>query len=222
MQFLYHKLSGQPFLEIEGEAYKYLFRVRRLKQGSLIETRNLKDNKLYLYRVNTISKREAFLELVSSQESIVLPQKRLHLGWCIIDPKVVEKSLPALNETGVEKITFIKCAYSQANFKIKKDRLEKILINSCQQCGRSTLMHIEFANSLNEFLQKNPESYLLDFSEKKISSNSNIESIVVGCEGGLSEDERSLFNTAKRVGFNTPLILRSESAAVAAAAKIIL
>ncbi len=222
MQFLYHKLSGQPFLEIEGEAYKYLFRVRRLKQGSLIETRNLKDNKLYLYRVNTISKREAFLELVSSQESIVLPQKRLHLGWCIIDPKVIEKSLPALNETGVEKITFIKCAYSQANFKIKKDRLEKILINSCQQCGRSTLMHIEFANSLNEFLQKNPESYLLDFSEKKISSNSNIESIVVGCEGGLSEDERSLFNTAKRVGFNTPLILRSESAAVAAAAKIIL
>ena len=222
MQFLYHKLSGQPFLEIEGEAYKYLFRVRRLKQGSLIETRNLKDNKLYLYRINTVNKREAFLELVSSQESIVLPQKRLHLGWCIIDPKVVEKSLPTLNETGVEKITFIKCAYSQANFKIKKDRLEKILINSCQQCGRSSLMHIEFANSLNEFLQKNPKSYLLDFSENKISNNSDIESIVVGCEGGLSEDERSLFNAAKRVGFNTPLILRSESAAAAAAAKIVL
>ena len=222
MQFLYHSLSGEALLEVEGEAYKYLFRVRRMKQGSLIETRNLRDGMLYIYRVQSVGKREALLELVSSQESSVIPSKSLHIGWCIIDPKVVEKSLPSLNEMGVAKITFIKCAYSQANFKIKKERLEKILINSSQQCGRSSLMQIEFANSLNEFLQKNPESYLLDFSENRVSQSGDIETIVVGCEGGLSEDERALFDSKKRVGFDTPLILRSESAAVAAASKVLL
>jgi len=222
MQFLYHSSSGDPLLEIEGETYKYLFRVRRMKEGSLIETRNLRDGMLYIYRVQSVGKREALLELVSSQESSVIPLKSLHIGWCIIDPKVVEKSLPALNEIGVAKITFIKCAYSQANFKIKKERLEKILINSSQQCGRSSIMQIEFANSLYEFLQNNPESYLLDFSENRVSQSGDIETIVVGCEGGLSEDERALFDSKKRVGFDTPLILRSESAAVAVAAKTLL
>ncbi len=222
MQFLYHKESGEELLNISGDEYKYLFRVRRKKLGSLLEMRNLKDDKLSIYRVKSISKREAYLELVSNQESIVEPKRKLHIGWCIIDPKIVEKALPTLNETGVGKITFIKCAYSQANFKIKKERIEKILINSCQQCGRSSLMQIDFANSLSEFLSKNPNSFLLDFSKNRVTAYSDIETIVVGCEGGISDDERVLFDTQKRVGFETPLILRSESAASAIAAKIVL
>ncbi len=222
MQFLYHKESGEELLNVSGDEYKYLFRVRRKKLGSLLEIRNLKDNRLSIYRVKSISKRVAYLELVSTQERIVETKRKLHIGWCIIDPKIVEKSLPSLNEIGVDKVTFIKCAYSQANFKMKKERLEKILINSCQQCGRSSLMQIDFTNSLNEFLQKNPNSFLLDFSENRVTAHSNIETIVIGCEGGISGDERALFDTEKRVGFETPLILRSESAASAIAAKIIL
>ena len=223
MQFLYHIDAGKESITLEGESYKYLFKVRRLKSGAIVELRNLKDSNLYFYRVVSVGKKEATLTLISYEEKEVLPSKELTIGWCIIDPKVIEKSIASLNEMGVSKIVFIKCAYSQANFKIKLDRLEKILINSCQQCGRSSLMELSFANSVFDFLKSYPNSYLLDFSKKKIDSSlEEISSIVIGCEGGVSKDERALFSKEKIVGFNTPLILRSESAAFGVASKILL
>jgi len=223
MQFVYEEKAKEKILIIEGENYRYLFRARRHKVGDIVEFRNLKDNKLYYYKVIAISKKEATLELLFAEEKIVLPNKELTLGWCIIDPKSIEKALPSLNEIGVNKIVFIKCAYSQANFKIKKEKLTKILINSSQQCGRSSLMQLEFANSINDFLAKYPNSYLLNFSQNSLETNkSDIKEIVIGCEGGLSKDEIALFEPQKIVGFNTPLILKSESAAIGASAKIIL
>ncbi len=223
MQFVYLKEASAPSVNIEGETYKYLFKVRRKAVGDIIDFRNLQDNKLYSYKVISVNKKSAFLELIYGEEKPVLPNKDLIIGWCIIDPKVIEKTLPMLNEIGVGKIVFIKCAYSQANFKIKKERLEKILINSCQQCGRSSLMQIEFANSLQHYLQKYPQSYLLNFSLKNLENcKENIGQIVIGCEGGLSKDEIKLFNPEKIVGLNTPLILRSETATVITAVKIIL
>jgi len=98
MQYLYNSDSGLDLLSISGEDYKYLFRVRRLKVGSFVQLRNLKDNKLYTYKVLTVNKKEAALELAFSEESQVLPKKELHIGWCIIDPKNIEKALPSLNE----------------------------------------------------------------------------------------------------------------------------
>ena len=222
MQFLYNKDAGKESLIVDGESYKYLFKVRRIKSGSIIELRNLKDSNLYFYRVISVDKKSATLTLISYEQKEVMPKKELTIGWCIIDPKVIEKALPSLNEIGVSKLIFIKCAYSQANFKINIDRLEKILINSSQQCGRSSLMQIDFANSIYDFLTKYPSSYLLDFSTNRVDKALDISSIVIGCEGGLSEDERALFKKEKIVGFDTPLILRSESAAISAAAKVLI
>jgi len=221
MQFLYHKESGNPTIKIEGEEYKYLFRVRRKKANSFIETRNLKDDKLHVYKVTSIDKKNAICTLAFSEEKTIKPKNKLHIGWCITDPKTVEKTLPMLNEIGINKITFIKCTYSQANFKIKLDRLEKILINSCQQCGRTSLMQIDFSNSIYDFQQKHPQSHLLDFSQNQLECDSKIDTIVVGCEGGISKEERKLFNTEKIVGLNTPQILRSETAVVAIGAKVL-
>ncbi len=223
MQFVYLKEASAPSLNIEGETYKYLFKVLRKAAGDIIDFRNLQDDKLYSYKVVSVNKKSAVLELIYGEKKSVMPQKELTLGWCIIDPKTIEKALPSLNEIGVKKIVFIRCAYSQANFKIKKERLEKILINSCQQCGRSSLMEIEFAASLYQFLQKYPQSWFLNFSPNLLDSvKENIDSIVIGCEGGFSKDELKLFKAEKTVGLNTSLILKSETAAITAAGKIIL
>jgi len=221
MQFLYDIEAGKESLIIKGDSYRYLFKVRRIKKGSIIELRNLKDSNLYFYKITHIDKKSAILNLISYEKKEVIAKKSLIIGWCIVDPKVIEKSLSTLNEMGVEKIVFIKCAYSQANFKINKDRLIKILINSSQQCGRSNLMKLEFANSILDFLNSYPKSYLLDFSTNSIGT-STISSIVIGCEGGLSKDERALFKNQNIVGFDTPLILRSESAVIGVASKILL
>lgn len=223
MQFSYHPDASNDILEIENDLYKYLIKARRHKIDEEIAFRNLTDNKIYIYKITSIDRRKALCSLLSSEEKIIENQKKLHIGWCLVDPKTVEKSLPFLNELGVDKITFIYCDYSQKNFKLNFEKLEKILINSSTQCGRSSIIKLESSNSLDEFLKENPNSYILDFSENLIDDKKGeISTFVLGCEGGFSSCEQNSFNQENVVGFNSNLILRSETAIISAASKILI
>ncbi len=222
MQFLHHEEAGAERLTIEGEAYRYLFKVRRLRREDTIHLRNLRDDRLYNYRIGSLDRRRADIVLESVRELRIAPRRFLRLYWCLIDPKSVEKSLPSLNEIGVGEIRFLRCERSQRNFRLDLDRLRRILINSSQQCGRSVMMRLEEGGRLVELPSIDPDAYLLDFSERKLPCDAGIESLVIGPEGGFTDEERTRFPDARIVGFDTPTVLRSESAACAAASRILL
>jgi 16S rRNA (uracil1498-N3)-methyltransferase len=222
MLYLYHKEAGLSQITLLGDEHRYIFKVRRHKVDDTLYLRNLEDGLLHRYRIVYMDKRSAMLELQESQTLKVKAKHSLHIGWCVIDPKNIEKVLPSLNEMGVEKITFIYCKRSQKDFKIDFKRLEKILLNSSQQSGRSEMMQLEIADDLKSFLKNYPESKMLNFSENTIEAQSNIETIVIGCEGGFHEDEVGLFKSEDIIGFDTPLVLKSESAVCAVAGKILL
>lgn len=223
MQFTYDEFCGSEILEISNEVYNYLIKARRHKIDDEIYFRNLKDKNLYLYKIGLIDKRKAILNLISSEEKIVENPKRIELGWCIVDPKTIEKHITSLNEMGVEKITFIYSDYSQKNFKINIEKLEKILINSSSQCGRSSIIKLEISKSLDEFMKKYEDVYFLDFSNNLIDEKKDdIKRLVIGCEGGFSKNEREKFDKNFVVGLNSNLILRSETATIAATSKLIL
>ncbi|WP_419770651.1 MAG: 16S rRNA (uracil(1498)-N(3))-methyltransferase [Candidatus Marinarcus sp.] len=221
MQFIYHELASQGILRIDGETYKYLFKVRRHTLNDILVFRNMQDGQIYFYKVEAISKRDATLTLQTYEEKEIGASVKLHMGWCVVDPKTIEKQLPYLNELGVEKLTFIYADFSQKNFKINIEKLNKILINSSQQCGRSSLMQLDIVDSLDTFLNLFPEAYAFNFSEKRVDSSLNIQTIVVGCEGGFSKREVELFSKEKIVGIHSDLILRSETAMTTVAAKLI-
>ncbi len=223
MQFTYDEFCGRDILEIKDEIYNYLIKARRHKIDDEIYFRNLKDQNIYLYKLNFIDKKKAVLNLISSEEKIVLNEKKLHLGWCVVDPKTVEKHIASLNEMGVDKITFIYADFSQKNFKINIEKLEKILINSSTQCGRSNIIKLETSKNLEQFMKENSDVYFLDFSKLSIEHKKDeIKTLVIGCEGGFSKNERDKFNKDFVVGFNSNLILRSETAIISAGAKILL
>ncbi len=222
MLYLYQKEAGQPQLTLQGDEHRYIFKVRRHKIEDTLYLRNLEDGLLHRYLITYMDKRSVNLELQESQILEVRAKVSLHIGWCVIDPKNIEKVLPSLNEMGVEKITFIYCTRSQKSFKLDFKRLEKILLNSSQQSGRSVMMQLNVADSLEAFIAENPQSYLLNFSEHTLSSQSTVDTIVVGCEGGVTEEEVALFAPERVVGFDTPLVLKSESAVCAVAAKVLL
>jgi 16S rRNA (uracil1498-N3)-methyltransferase len=223
MQFTYDEFCGKDILEIKDDVYNYLIKARRHKIDDEIYFRNLKDNNIYLYKINSIDKKKANLNLISSEEKIVINEKKLHLGWCVVDPKTVEKFIASLNEMGVDKITFIYADYSQKNFKINIEKLEKILINSSSQCGRSDIIKLEISKSLEDFIKENNDVYFLDFSTVCIDNKKDeIKTLVIGCEGGFSKNEREKFNRENIVGFNSNLILRSETAIISASSKILL
>ncbi len=222
MLYLYHKEAGKSQLTLTGDEHRYIFKVRRHKADDTLYLRNLEDGLLHRYIITHIDKRNVILDLKESQVLRVKVKKPLHIGWCIIDPKSIEKVITSLNEMGVEKITFIYCKRSQKSFKIDFKRLEKILLNSSQQSGRSEMMKLEMAEDLKSFLEKYPQSKMLNFSENNFISNSDFDTIVIGCEGGFHKDEVALFKAEDIVGFDTPLVLKSESAVCAVASKILL
>ncbi|HFQ62627.1 MAG TPA: 16S rRNA (uracil(1498)-N(3))-methyltransferase [Epsilonproteobacteria bacterium] len=222
MLYLYNSQSGTPQLTLEGDDHRYIFKVRRHKEGDTLYLRNLEDGLLHRYLITFMDKRSAMLALQESSTLKIKAKHSLHIGWCVIDPKSVEKVLPSLNEMGVEKITFIYCKRSQKSFKLDFKRLEKILLNSSQQSGRSQMMKLEMSEDLPQFLAKYPHSKMLNFSEKNFIGTSTVDTIVIGCEGGFHEDEVALFNHEDIVGFDTPLVLKSESAVCAVASKLLL
>lgn len=213
MQFLYHPDAGLPDITIEGEAYRYIFKVRRHRQGERIALRNMADDYLYFYHIERVTRREADLLFETKEKCIVMPERSLHIGWCIVDPKTIEKTLPSLNELGVAKISFVYCDRSQKNFAPDLERLKRILINSSQQCGRSRFMELEVVQNIEAYLQTYPQSAMLDFGGRPLTCGMHLDSILIGCEGGLSDAERNLFEKRTIYGLDTPLILRSETAA---------
>jgi len=222
MQFLFHENSGEQNLVIDGEVHKYLFKVRRFDVNKNLFFRNLDDNYIYEYKVFNSDRRKTSLELVSKENKPVLPQKELHLGWCIVDPKTVEKSIASLNELGVTKITFIYCKYSQKQFKPNIEKLEKMLINSSQQSGRSSIITLDICESFEEFLKKYPDSYIFNFSQNNVSEKkADIKTIIIGCEGGFSPLEIDSFDEKKIVGIDSNLILRSETAVITVSSKVL-
>jgi len=223
MQFTYDEFCGGNILEIKDEVYNYLIKARRHKIDDEIYFRNLKDNNLYLYRLNDIDRKKAILDLISSEEKTLVNKKSLHLGWCVVDPKTIEKYIASLNEMGVDKITFVYSDYSQKNFKVNIEKLEKILINSSCQCGRSNIIKLDVCKNIDTFMKQSDNVFFLDFSNVSIDKKCDeIKTLVIGCEGGFSNKERETFNKDNIVGFNSNLILRSETAIISAASKILL
>lgn len=220
MQFIYDENASQELLQIKDENYRYLFKARRFKVGQAVKFRNLQDDILYSYEIEDIGKKEATLKLTDMVKTAKTDMENLHLIWCVIDVKVIYATLPMLNQIGVSKISFVYCERSQKNFKIDLEKCQKILINSSQQCGRSDLMKIELYMSLNDVLQKYDSFAILDFGGE--TSWKEISSILIGCEGGFSEGERQQLQNNYKIGLKTNFVLKSETAALTIASKLLI
>jgi 16S rRNA (uracil1498-N3)-methyltransferase len=223
MQFIYDIKAGDDTLNIINNNHKYLFKVRRSKVDDTIFLRNFLDDFLYSYSIINIDKNSSLLKLKAKTIKIVKSNKNLHIIWSIIDPKIIEKAIPFLNQIGVDKITFVYSEYSQRNFKIDIDKLNKILINSSQQSGRSSIIELDIIKSLQDIFTMYTNILVLDFSSNKIKDyTKNINRVLIGPEAGFSSSDRLLFRSSDIIGFDSDSILQSQTAAISIAAKIVL
>lgn len=214
MQFSFCELSGKRSLTLHVEDYAHVFKVRRVMVGVELDFSNLKDGKTYTYLLESLDKKEAKLTLKKTKEAKNISTCRAHIGWCVVDPKVIEKHIAMLSEMGLERLTLVYADFSQKNYKIDERRLRRILINSCEQSGRVSLMKIEILQSVQEYLSAYPKSAIIDFSENRLENIESIESFLVGPEGGFSQDEKKLFTCREVFGLNCSSILRSETVVV--------
>jgi 16S rRNA (uracil1498-N3)-methyltransferase len=213
-----HPNAGSNELVVSGEEYKYLIKVRRHLIGDLIVFRHRDTLAIaYTYRLEKTDGKNGYFILENTQKSLCEAQIKLHIGWCIVDPKTIEKTLPMLMELGVTKITFIHCKRSQRNFRLDFERYKRIMESAMMQCGRTSLIELSETPALSTFLNANPEAVVLDFGGEALDKNEEFEVVVIGCEGGFDESERKSCSSHRIRHFNLPMILRSETAAVAIA-----
>jgi len=217
MQFLYHQNSGEKTLNLKGEEFQHL-KVRRVRENEYLFLRNLKDQFLYEYKIHSLTKNSCILNLIKKSFTNSNPPL-LSLALGVIDTKTLEKTLPFLNELGVKKLILVYTEFSQRNFKIDLERLEKIIINSCEQCGRIFKMELEFFDNVEEFLKLYPCVVLVDF-EGKHQEFSKDKLYFIGPEGGFSLKERQQFK--EKISFKNKNILKSHTALIALASKILL
>ena len=166
MTFVFSDDAGVVNLHVKGELYKYLIKVRRHNIGDEVHLRAQNSSSiLHTYVIETIQGREAILGLKHSKTKIVKSKKNLHVIWCLIDPKSIEKMLPTLNEIGIAKISFVPCDRSQSIFRLDFERCRRIIMNSMQQCGRSEFMELEGLENLAEAIAKYSTLVYFDFCD---------------------------------------------------------
>lgn len=216
VRFIYHQDAGNENIKIQGELYKHLYQSRRTKAEKNLLLRNLRDDNIYTYEHIEISRKESSVKLVDKAYSPNLSKKKIHLIWAVIEVKNIEKTLLYLNQLGVAKISFFYAHRSQKNEKINLDRLHKILIHSCEQCGRTDLMSLEIISNTLEAIRLYPNAAVFDFGGKNIQEASVdlSKGILIGPEGGFDDEEKELLKNQCVYSINSDFILKSECAAL--------
>lgn len=217
MKFLYDARAGGENLEIVNEAFLHL-KARRVRAGERISARNLKDGKDYLYEITDLSRKSANLNLVFTSPAPV-EDYALTLGWAVVEPKTIEKTLPFLNELGVGKLAFVYTKFSQANFKLDSARFEYLCALSCEQCGRGRLMEFEIYKNLDDFLNAYPNAAAVNFGGENLAGFKG-ETLIIGPEGGFAPEEIRKFRKIYALGAKN--ILKSQTAITGVASKILL
>ena len=135
-------------------------------------------------------------------------------------------------ELGVKRIIPVFCQRSVVN--LKNDRAEKkhqhwqgIVVNACEQSGRTYLPLLEPSVKLTELLNVSLDGYklTLDPTATQYLASLNVKdtkiTLLIGPEGGLTDEEILLAANRGFTGINLgPRVLRTETAALACIAAL--
>ncbi len=216
---------------LQGPEAHHLASVSRIRLGDRVFLFN-GDGREYPAAVLEIQKRKVALEV---QEPIFTDRELpFHLEVAAPLPKgdraqfLVEK----LTELGVSSFFPLSTYRSVVHPReAKLEKLERYVIEAGKQCGRNVLMKIGPLTSLESYIQAPTDHSLklmADPSGKGLAETTNRNSslhsvaLVIGPEGGFTEEEISLANAGNWTLINLgPRILRVETAALVLATLVI-
>lgn len=219
---------------VRGESADHLRRVLRTKPGDLFE---LSDNgATYLAQVSGFRSGEVIFKILQRLPDR-LPPVHVELFVALIKFDRLEDLLEKATELGVSRIQVFQAQRSQGGLERAAQkrfaRWQKILKEASQQSRRTNLPELLPVGSFEEVVAKDFDLRLfLDEEEKsrgllgvlppvELRARDQRIGLLVGPEGGWTDQEREL---AVRAGWQPvslgPLILRTETAAMAALAVI--
>lgn len=211
---------------LEGDEARHLARVLRAKPGDEVTVFDGMGH-AWRARVATLARDTVGLEIVAALPAA--PAARVALSIAVALPKGdrqkwlaeklaelgVERLLPLVTERGVAEAT-----------DAARARLERAVIEACKQCGRDRLMAIDPPRTVAEAVAGAAPGTRLLLADPRAAAPPAAAAasvlVLVGPEGGFTPQEESaaVAAGAERI-LLAPHVLRVETAAVAAAARLV-
>ncbi len=210
---------------------RHLIQVLRLKKGAEIILFN-GDGHDYPSVLKECSKKQAAAEVLSRSTEETRTPLAIHLGIGVSRGERMDFALQKSVELGVSAITPL---FSERSVvQLQGERLQKriqhwrqVVISACEQSGRSRLPEFDPPVDLEQWVLNGKGQYALLLDHRSESSLHELEPptekirLLIGPEGGLSEEEREL---ARNNGFRGvrlgPRVMRTETAPLAAIAAL--
>jgi len=225
--FTQQPLNADSLVNLDKDAARYLSSVLRMTSGQTINLFN-GDGLEYTAEVVSLGKNQATVSIVESLSNDRESPLKIHLVIGVSRGERMDWVIQKATELGVHAITPI--FTERTEVKLMGSRLEKrlthwqqVAISACEQCQRNIVPIINPASSLPQHLandQRGLKVVLHHRTETRLTELQNIDGIVtilVGPEGGLSDNEIALAEShtynAIKLG---PRVLRTETAPLAA------
>ncbi|MEM8593310.1 MAG: 16S rRNA (uracil(1498)-N(3))-methyltransferase [Pseudomonadota bacterium] len=217
---------GQP-LTLPSDTSHYVSRVLRSQVDDEFEVFN-GDGSAYLSRITHLSKRDVTLDIHTQSSQQPQPSLRIHLGVALSKGDRLDTIVQKCTELGATDITPL--ITKHVAFKLNDTQREKkhahwhkIMLSACEQCQQNHVPTIHPITPLDQWAneqQADTALYLHPYAEQSVHQLAQRSitqlSLLIGPEGGLSEADVRIADTAQFEGVTLgPRILRTETAPIA-------
>lgn len=224
-------LIPDQLLSLPESVSQHLLRVLRLQEGAIVRVFDGHQHE-HAATLCGIQKHQAQIRIGEAVSTCAESPVSIHLGQAVSRGDKMDYTIQKSVELGVTAITPLFTTYSGVN--LSGERLNNrlthwrhVIISACEQCGRSFLPTLHPPITLQEWLtqQQATDKFLLAPNGAKrlrdIELTTQQISLLAGCEGGLSDAEILLAESANFAGICLgSRILRTETAALAAISAI--
>lgn len=229
--FTDQQLTAHSQIALDAEPSHHLSQVLRLHSGAELKLFNGAGEE-YAGILVQPNKAHASVDIVELLHSEPEPSLRIHLIIGISRGERMDFALQKAVELGVNSIQPIftnRCVVKLTGKRLnhRMDHWRKVIVNACEQSGRCRIPELRDTDRLatNLIQKRQGHTLLLDHRSQQtlwdLPQPDGSITLLIGPEGGLSEDERAL---AKQQGFISiklgPRVLRTETAPLAAIAAI--
>ena len=200
---------------LNEEQTHYITKVMRLGINDEMLLFN-KESGEFLCMIQEVSKKHSVCSIIEKTKSFQEPQIHITCVFSIIKPRNVELIIQKCTEIGVAEFVPLQTARTNDS-KLNIERLQKIMIEASEQCGRLDIPKITEIMTIKELSQisKNGGEFILLHQDGlNYQPISNRRFIIIGPEGGFSEkelEELGHFTQKTQISKN---ILRAETAAI--------